>query len=61
MQLESIETQSKNALQALQKNSNDLQEGHLYTVVNGNLQELPRDTEDTLRKVKLMQWCWSVV
>ncbi len=32
----------------------DLQEGHLYTVKDGSLQEIPRDPEDTLRKVRLM-------
>jgi hypothetical protein len=49
------EHQQNSSTQKSRKPKNDsLLEGHLYTVVNGNLQELPRDSEDTLRKIRLM-------
>jgi len=32
---------------------NTLEEGHLYTVKNGQLEEIPIDPEDSMRKVRI--------
>jgi anthranilate phosphoribosyltransferase len=34
---------------------NDLEEGHLYVVKNGELQEIETDPEDTMRKLRLSE------
>ena len=40
-------------MNAKTKPKDEMQEGHLYTVKDGELVEIPTDPEETLRKVKI--------
>ncbi len=52
--VEDVKTRTQNPKPRKFEEDGDLQEGHLYTVKDGNLQEIQRDPDDTLKKVRLM-------